>query len=98
MSSLVYFSGSAMAVGSSMFMREAKLPALPSWGVADRRIRVSDLEARRRASLALWERAPPLTATLWASSMMIMSHQAFSRNVRYWASCFRVSMEMMVLS
>ncbi|MNG41658.1 hypothetical protein D3C84_1309930 [compost metagenome] len=61
-----------MAVGSSMFIRLAKLRALPSCGVAESMISVSERPASSCASLA---RCEPLlrSATLWASSMTIMS-------------------------
>ncbi len=38
-----------MAVASSMFTRLAKLLALPSWGVAESMISVSERRASRRA-------------------------------------------------
>ena len=62
-------------------MREAKLRAEPSCGVAERSIRVSDRVDSMRASFARRESpdSRARAATLWHSSMMMISHQAFSR-------------------
>ena len=70
-----------MAVGSSSQIREAKLLAEPSWGVAESRIRVSDLVARFLASRARRDEpeSPLRTATLWHSSMTMMSQRDLSR-------------------
>ena len=81
MSSLVYLLGSAMAVGSSMFIRLAKLSGLPSCGVADSRISVSERVASRSASRARWLFWAPRarSATFWHSSITMMSQLALSR-------------------
>jgi hypothetical protein len=84
-----------------MFMRLAKDSRRPSWGVAERRTSESERDARSLAvrERSEWEPAPlPRSATLWASSMTMTSHHAFSRWVRYSPSCLRVSMEMIDLS
>ena len=67
-----------MAVASSMFTRLAKLRALPSWGVAESMMSVSD---RLLSSLARRLRSDrvPRSATLCASSMTMMSQSACSR-------------------
>ncbi len=70
-----------MAVGSSKLISEAKLRAEPSCGVAESNIRVSDREDSMRAKRARRDSpdSPERAATFWHSSMMMMSHQAFSR-------------------
>ena len=70
-----------MAVGSSRLIRDAKLRADPSCGVADSSIKVSERPDSIRASRARRDMPSslPRAATLWHSSMMMMSHQAFSR-------------------
>ena len=62
-------------------MRDAKLRAEPSCGVADNNMSVSERVASNRANLARRETpdSPALAATLWHSSMTMMSHQAFSK-------------------
>ena len=62
-------------------MREAKLRAEPSCGVADNKMRVSERVANNLANLARFAKpcSPERAATLWHSSMTIMSHQAFSK-------------------
>ena len=45
-----------MAVGSSRFIKLAKLSFLPSWGVALVRISASDVRASNSANFARWER------------------------------------------
>jgi len=77
MSSLLYRLGSAIAVGSSMFIRLAKLSGLPSCGVADSRIKVSDRVASRARWLFWAPRAR--SATFWHSSITMMSQLALSR-------------------
>ena len=62
-----------MAVGFSMFIRLANDAALPSCGVAEAMISVSDRRDSRSASLARKESVEPRKATLWASSMTMMS-------------------------
>jgi hypothetical protein len=81
MSSLSYWLGSAIAVGSSLFIRLAKLSGLPSCGVADSRINVSVRVASRSANFERWLRWAPRarSATLWHSSIMMMSQLALSR-------------------
>ena len=92
-----------MAVASSMFIRLAKLRARPSCGVADSMTSVSERRASSRARRLRSDVRPcappaPRSATLCASSMTMTSQYACSRYVRYSASCFRVSMEMIALS
>ena len=67
-----------MAVASSMLTRLAKLRALPSWGVAESMMSVSDRRASSLARRLRWD-AVPRSATLCASSMTMMSHDACSR-------------------
>ncbi|MOA24323.1 hypothetical protein D3C78_1449960 [compost metagenome] len=55
-----------------MFIRLAKLSALPSWGVAESMIRVSERVASSLARRARCELVPR-SATLCASSMTMMS-------------------------
>ena len=61
-----------------MFIKLAKLSGLPSWGVADSRINVSERVARRLASRARWLFWAPLarSATFWHSSITMMSQLA----------------------
>ena len=61
-----------------MFIRLAKLRALPSCGVADSMISVSERFERSLAS-RLRSEPVPRSATLWASSMTMMSQYASSR-------------------
>ena len=81
MSSFVYALGLAIAVGSSMFIKLAKLSGLPSCGVAESRISVSERVARRSANLARWLFWAPRarSATFWHSSITMMSQLALSR-------------------
>ena len=61
-----------------MFIKLAKLRARPSCGVAESMMRVSERRASRRASRLRSDREPR-SATFCASSITMMSHQAFSR-------------------
>ena len=70
-----------MAVGSSKLINDAKLRAEPSWGVADSSIKVSERLDSKRAKRARRDKpdSPARAATLWHSSMTMMSHHAFSK-------------------